>query len=126
MAGKKGMHHKRPEQSLRRNIWRSIRIMRAFTIPGLMRTVPGASEHNIRSFLIRLNRHGVIAKNTAIRGGRPGEFQQFRLVKDVGPEYPTVCPTCGRPLSKQCEKPETETDTQTETETDTQTERAAP
>lgn len=115
MAGVKGMHHKQPEQGLRRNIWRSMRIMRQFTIPDLMRTVPGATEHNVRSFLIRLTRHGITAKNGVIRGGRPGVFQQFRLVKDVGPEYPTICPDCKMPLSKQCEK-QTEKQTQTDTQ----------
>lgn len=120
MSGKKGMHHSKPEQSLRRNIWRSIRIMRAFTIPALMRTVPGATEHNVRSFLIRLNRHGVIAKNGENHRGRTGDFQQFRLVINCGPEYPTVCPTCGKPLSKLCEKLSTDTQTETETETDKQ------
>lgn len=92
-----------------------MRIMRAFTLPDLMRTVPAATEHNVRSFLIQLNRHGVIAKNNGYTSGRSGEYQQFRLVKDFGPEYPTICPVCGMSLSKRCKK---ETETQTETQTE--------
>lgn len=119
MAGKKGMHHKRPEQGTRRNIWRSMRILRSFTKPDLMRTVPDATEHNISQFLARLVRHGVVARNARIRGGRAGEYQQYRLVQDVGPEYPTICPACSLPLSKQCKKSDenTHTDTQTQGET---------
>lgn len=115
MPGKKGMHRSTPVTALRNNIWRSIRIMRSFTLPDMMRTVPGATEHNIRSFLIQLNRHGIIAKNGGYTSGRPGEYQQFRLVNDFGPKYPTICPACKKSLSKQCEK---ETETQTEAQTE--------
>lgn len=117
MSGKKGMLRSTPKTSLRKDVWRSIRIMRAFTLPDLMRTVPLATEHNIRRFLIQMNRHGIIAKNNGYTSGRSGQYQQFRLVKDSGSTYPTICPVCGQSLSKPCEKPKTETDTDTQTET---------
>jgi hypothetical protein len=128
MSGKKGMLRSTPKNSLRRNIWRTIRIMRAFTLPDIMRTVPQATEYNVRSFLIQLNRHGVIAKNSGYLSGRSGTYQQFRLVNDFGPEYPTICPLCGQPLSKQCKKSETEKETKTEKEKEkeTKTEEVAP
>jgi hypothetical protein len=126
MSGKKGMHRSTPKTSLRKDVWRSMRIMRAFTMPDLMRTVPLASEHNISRFLLLLNRHGIIAKNNGYISGRSGQYQQFRLVKDTGPTYPTVCPTCGQPLSKQCKKPETDAQKEKQTETDTETQEGPP
>lgn len=120
MPGKKGMLRSTPETALRKNVWRSIRIMRAFTLPDLMRTVPLASEHNIRRFLIQLNRHGVIAKNKGYISGRSGQYQQFRLVNDYGPIYPNICPVCGQSLSKQCKKPETNTETETDAQSPTE------
>lgn len=117
MSGKKGMLRSTPETSLRKDIWRSIRIMRAFTLPGLMRTVPQATEHNTRRFLIQLNRHGIIAKNSGYISGRSGEYQQFRLVKDTGPTYPTICPVCNQSLSKPCEILNTDTQRDTDTQT---------
>jgi hypothetical protein len=123
MSGKKGMLRSTPETSLRKDIWRSIRIMRAFTLPGLMRTVPQATEANTRRFLIQLNRHGIIAKNSGYVSGRSGEYQQFRLVKDSGPTYPTICPVCNQSLSKQCEI--LNTDIQRDTDTESATEGGA-
>lgn len=123
MAGQKGMRRSTPKTALRKDIWRSIRIMRTFTLPDIMRTVPTATEDNIRGFLIQLNRHGVITKNSGYVSGRTGQYQQFRLVKDSGPIYPTICPVCNQSLSKKCEKPAE--NTQTDTDTDTQTDGGA-
>jgi hypothetical protein len=127
MSGKKGMLRSTPKHSLRRNIWRTIRIMRAFTLPDIMRTVPQATEYNVRSFLIQLHRHHIIAKNGGYLSGRSGTFQQFRLLNDFGPTYPTICPLCGQSLSKRCEKSVTtavfeETETKKETEQETEKE----
>lgn len=116
MSGKKGMLRSTPKTALRNDIWRSMRIMRAFTLPDIMRTVPKATEDNIRNFLIQLTRHGLIAKNNGYVSGRSGQYQQFRLINDTGPTYPTICPKCSQSLSKQCKKAETETQTETQTQ----------
>lgn len=127
MSGTKGMQHTRIRPAaIRNNIWRSMRIMRRFTMPDIMRTVPGLKYVNLRKFVRTLLNHGIIAIQSSNVSGRAGSYAQYRLVTDSGPACPIKCSICGQPLSKQCEKPEPETDTQTETETDTQTERAAP
>ncbi|MDW7643412.1 MAG: hypothetical protein SCI25_00045 [Desulfuromonadales bacterium] len=100
MSGIKGMHHKTTRtNTLRRKVWQSMRIMRRFSIPDLCRTVPGAAYGNVRKFVSGLEKHGVIAKHGRYIGGRAGEYQIYRLVKDDGPEYPTVCPVCGQSMS---------------------------
>lgn len=102
MTGKPGMTHRRPRRTaVRRQIWQSIRILRRFTLPDLMRTIPeGVSYGNIRKFVKSLETHGVVMKIGNYRGGRPGSFQQYRLVIDVGPEYPTTCKVCKQPIAE--------------------------
>lgn len=103
MAGVNGMTARRPRaNAMRRKVWQSMRILRRFTIPDLCRT-SGASLTNTRKFIRRLAAHGYVAKQGRFIGGRPGEYQAWRLVRDIGPDYPTRCGTCGRPLGDPCE-----------------------
>jgi hypothetical protein len=100
MAGKKGMYHKKPDaKAVRRMIWRSMRVMRTFTLAGLAVTVPGATYGNVRKFVHGMHRHGVVTKIGGYVSGRAGDQQQYHLVKNSGPVYPTVCEKCGQPLS---------------------------
>lgn len=100
MAGKKGMYHKNPDaKAVRRMIWRSMRMMRTFTLSGLTVTVPGATYVNVRKFVHGMYRHGIVTKIGGYTGGRAGDQQQYHLVKNSGPVYPTVCERCGQALS---------------------------
>lgn len=117
MSGKIGMKHTRIRPiAIRNNIWRSMRIMRRFTMPDIMRTVPGLQYVNLRKFVKSMLNHGIVAIISGNVSGRAGSYAQYRLVSDLGPDCPIICPACGRPLSKQCEKTKTDTDTQTGTQ----------
>ncbi|WP_321367651.1 hypothetical protein [uncultured Desulfuromusa sp.] len=108
MSGITGMRHSRPRRKAKRNqIWQSIRILRRFTLPDLCRTIPGGVSYtNVRKFVSELNRHGIVKKVGRYVGGRTGEYQQYQLVIDSGPTYPTQCPKCKQKLSaKHCEQP---------------------
>jgi len=76
-----------------------MRIMRRFTQPDLMRTVPNASEDSIRKFVRMLVCHGFIVKTGAKPSGHPGDYQSYQLSRDIGPKPPTRCAVCGGLLS---------------------------
>lgn len=90
MAGKKGMKMPAKVNTLRQNIWRSIRIMKTFSIPGLMVTVPGLKYDNAQKFVRRLETHGYVSKVGGYRGGRPGDSQMYVLCKNTGPTVPVL------------------------------------
>jgi hypothetical protein len=108
MPGCKGMAYTAPRKNaLRCKVWQSMRIMRRFTAAELCRTT-GAQRNNVRKFIRQLERHGYVAQQGPYVGGRAGVFRGMRLVKDVGPNYPSRCETCGRPLSQPCESKDQE------------------
>lgn len=80
----------------RRKAWKSIRILRHFTVAGVCRTVPDSKYANIYKFVAALARHGYIVPEGNFRAGRSGEFMSFRLVRDTGPEHPSICERCGQ------------------------------
>jgi len=104
MPGIKGMTAAAPRQgTLRHNIWRSMRILRQFTVADLCRT-SGAGRNNVRKFVKRLEVHGYVTQLGDYTSGRPGVYRGLRLVKDIGPNYPMRCERCGRPLGEPCIK----------------------
>jgi hypothetical protein len=108
MPGFKGMTYAVPRRNaLRCKVWQSMRIMRRFTAAELCRTT-GAQRNNVRKFIRQLERHGYVAQQGTYAGGRVGVFRGLRLVKDVGPQYPSRCETCGRPLCEPCVQPQEE------------------
>ena len=113
MPGVKGMHHSTGRvNATRRKIWQSMRILRRFSLPDVCRTVPAVNISNVRKFAGNLERHGYIEKTGNYTGGRPGEFQLYRLVQDIGPNYPTICNRCGQPLAARfCDPKEKEKET---------------
>jgi hypothetical protein len=118
MTGKKGMRHTiNRRDTLRRDLWRSMRIMRQFTINGLITATPGATYGNARKFLASLAAHGYVEKTGAYTTGRAGEQQQYRLKQNPGPNYPNTCATCGQPLTKICAGSGKEKETKKEEET---------
>jgi hypothetical protein len=118
MSGKTGMHHGKPRvNTTRRNLWRSMRILKRFTLPDLIRTVPGCSYGNARKFVAALAVHGYVAKNGAYYTGCPGVYQGYRLARNNGPDYPTICDSCGQALTvKTCKPAEKETEKEREKE----------
>jgi hypothetical protein len=103
MAGVKGMVALRPKQGTTRcKVWQSMRILRRFTIPDLCRT-SGGSISNVRKFVRALATHGYVAAYGDYVSGRPGLYQAWRLVRNIGKDYPTVCDRCGNVLGKPCE-----------------------
>lgn len=106
MAGIKGMIAKKQrENTTRRRIWQSMRIFRRFTLPDLCRTAD-ANSSNTRKFLRRLVVHGYVQPIGGRVRGRAGSYQGWRLVHDIGPNYPMRCDKCGRPLGEACTPPD--------------------
>ena len=92
--------------AVRCKIWQSMRILRRFTIPDLCRTAC-ARESNVKKFLKNMTTHGYVTRHGSYVSGRKGSYQAFRLVRDIGPDYPLVCDKCGRKTNEPCEKQET-------------------
>ncbi|MFH2100220.1 MAG: hypothetical protein ABIJ95_11955 [Pseudomonadota bacterium] len=100
MAGVQGMKRtKSTNGTARRNVWRSMRILRRFTVPELCRTSK-ATRDNVWTYVRRLAAHGIVRQDGLFRGGRPGDCKNYRLVRDLGPEHPVCCEMCGRSLNK--------------------------
>ncbi|WP_155890755.1 hypothetical protein [Desulfuromonas sp. TF] len=115
-------HRKGRTKATRRKMWNSIRIIRRFTLPDICRTVEEAQYANVRKFVASLERHGYVAKDGRYRGGRPGDFQTYRLVIDAGPEYPTVCGRCRQSLASPCKETEKEKNKEAKKEEETEQE----
>lgn len=106
MSGKPGQMHRQPKAGTdRRLIWQSMRILKRFTLPDLMRT-SGAGLDNAKKFAAALTRHGYLRDNEDWRRGEPGSFKSWSLRINPGPDYPLVCARCGRPItSRECVEP---------------------
>jgi len=52
----------------------------------------------IKRVINSMERHGIIAKNP-FSGGRGGEYQSYRLLRDNGPAFPLVCDRCGEAIT---------------------------
>lgn len=129
MAGKKGMlHRKAKPDTLREKAWRSIRILRSFSIDTVLVSSvmePTDSDYeNLTKWFRHLLKHGVIRKVGAAVFRRAGEHQVYALVRDT-PARPLYCDVCGQSLSSRiCDpsllKKETKKKRKKETETEKQ------
>lgn len=109
MPGIKGMKQRnsRPDMK-RRAIWRSIRIIRRFTLADITRTSPGVPYGTVRKVVASLVRHGYVVKTGNYTGGRLCEYQSYQLKKDAV-EFPVVCARCKQPITfTHCTPEETE------------------
>jgi len=77
-------------EELHRRIWRSIRILRKFTIPVLVQTAPGSSERVARQYVRDLLHGGFVKKHGSFIRGRVGEHQRYELLNDTGPMPPML------------------------------------
>lgn len=103
MTAVKGQVYSQPKQgTVRHMAWRSMRILRVFTTATVCRATPGAQRGNVKAFIAKLVRHGYVRRQGTYHICQPGQCQQYRLVKDTGPNYPTRCERCGRPLGERC------------------------
>lgn len=75
-----------PEEAgeIRRRLWRSIRIMRRFTIPDLLQVGTGASSGEVRKFVRRAAQCGFVGKQEGVARSQFNGFQGYVLLKDVG------------------------------------------
>jgi hypothetical protein len=80
----------KPRKCIRQRIWKNMRILGKFTIPDLCRTVQGATQANVQSFVSRLFTAGYLRKQGEVRRGYPGEYQQYVLVNNIGPTMPVL------------------------------------
>lgn len=105
MSGVKGMYRKTPDsRSLRGRIWRVMRRRVIFCIDDLVIPIEGANVSNTRKFIANLERHGIVRmERWNGKEGQPGSFKIYRLIRNTGPDQPTVCPVCKRPVTaKEC------------------------
>ena len=108
MPGVRGMAYAKPRQgAVRRKVWQSMRNLIRFTIPDLVRCSPPARINNVRKFVRSLATHGYVARlDDDYVSGRAGSYQGWRLVRNIGRDYPTICDRCGGILSGPCNKEE--------------------
>lgn len=104
------MTAKPTDQQLRRNIWRSLLIMRSATLHELPTVVRGLSYRKARSLMRELETHGYVMRSS--RRGRPEYSQAID-----SPSLPDVCAHCDRPFAvKACTPKERKRGTERETQ----------
>lgn len=84
MSARVGMERDIVNTSFLQKMWNSMRIMKRFTIPDILRTVPGETEDNANFYFYQLEETGVIGKIGNYIPGRVGEYQGYVLLKDIG------------------------------------------
>lgn len=89
MAGIVGQHRKRATLKARAQAWQSMRIMRTFTIPDILATAD-IGEHNLRRFILRLERAGYLARVKSNNNGQAGSRTIYRLARNSGPKVPVL------------------------------------
>lgn len=91
MPGKPGQRRRAPDTTcLRQKMWQSMRIMKRFSIPDILRTVPAATLSNVRKFFGRMESAGYIGRVGSYVSGRAGEYKSYALLKDTGPVMPVL------------------------------------
>ena len=102
--------------------WRSMRILREWSIPAVVCTIQGATVAGISKFVAALERHGMVEKLPGYKKGRAGDQQRYRIYPKLSgqPMPPQVCHLCGQLISARVCAPSIK---QRETETETQTEK---
>lgn len=93
MAGKIGMKMAPKRNSMRQQMWRTMRIKRRFDLRDLLVTVPGAKADNARRLLNLLEKGGYVEVFSGYVSGRPGARKGYRLMKDAGPDCPVKAPS---------------------------------
>jgi hypothetical protein len=81
--------------------WRSMRILKQWSIPAVVCTIEGATINGVAKFVASLERHGMVEKIPGYVKGRVGEYQLYRIYQKVAdaPNYPQICPICDQVIS---------------------------
>lgn len=108
----------KPIDPTHRSAWRSMRILREWSIPGIVRTIPGATVAGITRYVKALERHAIVEKLPGYKKGRVGDHQRYRIYSKLSdqPLPPQVCHICGQLVTaKVCDPSLKETEKETET-----------
>lgn len=100
-----------------RSAWRSMRILREWSIPGIVRTIPGATVAGISRYVKSLERHSIVEKLPGYKKGRAGDHQRYRIYAKLSdqPLPPQFCHLCDQLVSaKVCDPSLKETHRETE------------
>lgn len=106
--------------------WRSMRILKHWSVPAVVCTIPGASLDTIGRFVASLVRHGLAEKVPGYVRGRVGDHQIYRLYPKVAndPACPQICTLCDQVISaKVCDPAIKQTHKDEETQRDRETHR---
>jgi hypothetical protein len=79
-------NRERNEGSKQYKLWRSMRVLRRFTVPDLIATAPGTKRKSVQCYVVRLARVGYLAREP--REGN--DIQIYRLVRNTGPYAPML------------------------------------
>jgi len=96
---------KEPDHNCARaRMWRVIRRRIVFTSIDIIVPLDGVTYNSAKNFIWDLSRHGILRfERWSRKPGQPG-YKVFRLIQNVGPVYPSICPNCGQPVqSRACE-----------------------
>lgn len=103
------------DEILRRNIWRSLLIMKSVALSELPGVVSGLGTRTARRLMRDLETHGYVSKTFRHRR------QEYSQAND-DPSLPSLCKHCGRDFAtKACTPKETKKQKQTKTKTETET-----
>jgi len=86
---------------MHQSAWRSMRILKQWSVPGIVCTIPGANFNTVAKFVASLERHAMVEKIAGHVRGRVGEHQLYRLYPKIAndPTYPQVCGLCDQIIS---------------------------
>lgn len=102
---------------MHRSAWRSMRILREWSIPGITRTIPGATVAGVSRYVKSLERHAMVEKLPGYKKGRVGDHQRYRIYSKLvdQPTPPEVCHLCGQLVNaKVCDPSLKRTETERE------------
>lgn len=110
---------------IHRNAWRSMRILREWSIPAVVRTIPGATVAGVTRFVKALERHAMVEKLPGHKKGRVGDHQRYRIYAKLEsqPFPPQICHLCGQVIrAKVCDPSLQEKQAETHTKKDSRSE----
>jgi len=87
MARTKGARTMSPQQNARYRAWRSMRMLRQFSVPDLMATAE-IGQSNVGKYLQALNACGYLRIIKEKRDGSRGGHVRYMLIKNTGPNQP--------------------------------------
>jgi hypothetical protein len=90
---------RKDRRTVQTRMWQVMRRRRVFGVDDVLIPLEDVSATAARKFVRQLEIHGLI--RFVHWHGRPGvlgSYRVYRIVKDTGPDAPTMCPACGKTL----------------------------